>query len=251
METYSTNVMGTVNLFEAAKTCKSVKVVVNVTTDKVYENVNQIWGYREIDPLGGHDPYSSSKACSDLITSAYSRSFFHANGVGIASARAGNVIGGGDWSKDRLVPDILRAIKYKTPLKIRFPMATRPWQHVIEPVVGYLQLAEKLFEEPTKYSSAWNFGPSRLNNKSVSYIMDQLLEISNSDIKVICDSDDQPHEANLLCLDVSKSIDKLCWKPQWDITTALEKVVSWHDAFNSGQKNMFEVTSKQINEYLN
>jgi len=248
VETYTTNIMGTVNLLEAVANCETAQTVVNVTTDKVYENIDQIWGYRENDRLGGHDPYSSSKACSDLITTAYARSFLDNKGMGIATARAGNVIGGGDWSRDRLVPDIFRSINENSDLHIRFPKATRPWQHVIEPVLGYLQLAKKLHREPKNYSSAWNFGPLRCDEKSVGWMVNKLIELLNADIKIVYDTKNQPHEANLLSLDVSKSINLLGWKPKWDTVTALKKTAYWHTAFDSHQ-DMFSISLEQLYEY--
>ena len=249
VETYTTNIIGTVNLLEAVKNCEAAQAIVNITTDKVYENINQIWGYRENDPLGGHDPYSSSKACSDLITTSYARSFLFDKGMGVATARAGNVIGGGDWSQDRLVPDILRAISQNSNLSIRFPRATRPWQHVIEPVMGYLQLAEKLYHKPQIYSSAWNFGPLRSDEKSVGWIVNELIKILKKDINVVYSTKNQPHEANLLSLDVSKSMNLLDWHPKWDTGIALQKVASWHEAFDT-QQDMFNVSLEQLNEYL-
>lgn len=234
VETYSTNVMGTVNLLETVRQSNHVKAVVNVTTDKCYENKEWLWAYRENEAMGGHDPYSSSKGCAELITASYRRSFLSAQGIGLASARAGNVIGGGDWSNDRLIPDFLRAIDAGDILKIRFPNAVRPWQHVLEPLNGYLMLAEALYESPTKFDSAWNFGPNDQDAKEVAWIVKKLAaEIPNTRWEV--DTNQQPHEAGLLKLDSSKARHNLDWRQKWDLETTLKKISEWHLAWKAGQ----------------
>lgn len=247
VETFSTNVMGTVNLFEAVRRVDSVRAVVNVTTDKCYENREWVWPYREDEALGGHDPYSSSKACSEIVTAAYRRSFLAEQGVAIASARAGNVIGGGDWSADRLVPDFLRAIDAGKPLLIRSPNAIRPWQHVLEPLSGYLSLAESLYQAPAEYAEAWNFGPSEDDARTVQWIVEHLVAVTPGASWQI-DGKAQVHEANYLKLDSSKSRSRLNWRPRWDLGTALNQTIAWHAAWRSGQ-DMQQVTMNQIAAY--
>lgn len=246
-ETYSVNVMGTVNLFEAVRKCKSVRAVVNITTDKCYENREWVWAYRETEALGGFDPYSSSKACSELVTAAYRRSFLAANGVHVASARAGNVIGGGDWAEDRLIPDLLRAIDAGETLNIRFPNATRPWQHVLEPLSGYLTLAQSLYEGQEGAADAWNFGPVEEDARSVEWIAEHLSKLIPS-VDWVCDTATQPHEANFLKLDISKSKHTLHWRPRWTLEDALRVTLNWHNAWRSGA-DMYEVSLEQINIY--
>lgn len=232
VETYSTNVMGTVNLFEAIRKSSSVCAVVNVTTDKCYENRESLHPYIEDDAMGGYDPYSSSKGCSELVTAAYRRSFLSGAGVGVASARAGNVIGGGDWSEDRLIPDFLRAIDKNQPLLIRSPNAIRPWQHVLEPLAGYLLLAERLSTEGEKFAQGWNFGPSDKDAQTVEWIVKKLVaSIPNSSWSV--DGQPQLHEANYLKLDSNKARAHLGWQTKWDLETALEKIVDWHKAWHN------------------
>ena len=247
--TYQTNVMGTVNLFEAIRVCESVKAVVNVTTDKCYQNNEWIWGYRENDPMGGYDPYSNSKGCSELVTSAYRQSFFKdESSVSLASARAGNVIGGGDWSDDRLIPDALKAFNSGKPVIIRNPLAIRPWQHVLEPVAGYLELAENLYFSRDGFDQPWNFGPNDDDCKSVGEVMDLLVEMWPSNTSWELDQDAQPHEAQLLKLDISKAKASLDWRPRWNIENALEKIIDWHHLWLSGG-NMKNITLDQINDY--
>ncbi len=249
IETYSTNVMGTVNLLEAAKQCESVKVVVNVTTDKCYENKEWVWGYRENEPMGGHDPYSNSKACSELVTSAYRDSFYTKAGVALASARAGNVIGGGDWSKDRLIPDIISNIIAGQNIEIRYPDAIRPWQHVLESVSAYLLLAKKCFNEPKIYAEAWNFGPHLQEVIPVRNIVEQMLKKWNSQVKWLDVSDkDTPHETNYLKLDIAKAMGKLHWQPKLTLSNALDLTVEWYKVWHKGE-NMRELTLKQIKDY--
>ena len=248
LDTFATNVIGTVNLFEAARKIKGLRVILNVTTDKVYENLNQIWGYRENDALGGYDPYSASKACSEIVSSSYRSSFFSNAGVAIATARSGNVIGGGDWSDDRLVPDLLKAMASGRNLSIRYPEATRPWQHVIEPVFGYLTLAEKLYSDNTRYNGAWNFGPHQSNQTSVLKIAQQMIELAGSKITIDIEKNPEFHEASLLNLDISKSVNFLNWQPKWNTLLSLRKVLEWNDLLGQGA-NMFDVTSKQLSDY--
>jgi CDP-glucose 4,6-dehydratase len=248
IETYATNVMGTVHVLEAARHAGSVKAVINVTTDKCYENHEWVWGYRENEPMGGHDPYSSSKGCSELVTSAYRRSFFQQAGIALASVRAGNVIGGGDWSVDRLTPDVLRAFETNTPVVIRSPNAIRPWQHVLEPLSGYLMLAQALSEEGEKYSSGWNFGPNDEDAKPVQWIVEQMTSKWGGDVTWTQDKGDHPHEANYLKLDISKAKSQLGWKPVWNLDQALEKIIDWHKAWLS-RADMRSLCEQQIAAY--
>jgi len=247
VETYSTNVMGTVHLLEAIRSCSTVKAVVNVTTDKCYENREWHWGYREHEAMGGHDPYSSSKGCSELVTSAYRQSFLSERGIAVASARAGNVIGGGDWATDRLMPDFLRAIDAGETLVIRSPHAIRPWQHVLEPLSGYLTLAQRLYSDGEEFADAWNFGPADEDARTVAWILDTLKDIcSDADWK--CDKRPQPHEAGFLKLDSSKSRKLLSWSPRWSLDVALEKLIEWHDAWRSND-DVRITTLQQIEAY--
>lgn len=245
--TYAVNVMGTVNLLEALRAVPSVKAVVNVTSDKCYENREWVWPYRENEAVGGFDPYSSSKACSELVTSAYRRSFFNDAGIHLGSARAGNVIGGGDWADDRLVPDFLRAWDAGKVLVIRSPLATRPWQHVLEPLSGYLMLAEKLYTCGANFAEAWNFGPEAADVRIVQWIVETLCgKIQGSAWR--CDTASQPHEANTLKLDSSKARARLGWRPRLDLQTALGMTLEWHQAWKQGD-NMAATTVKQIEAY--
>ena len=247
METYAVNVMGTVNLLESVRLTPSVRAVVNVTTDKCYENREWVWPYRENEAMGGSDPYSSSKACSELVTAAYRRSFLDSAGVSLASARAGNVIGGGDWAVDRLVPDILRALDVGRPIAVRSPFATRPWQHVLEPISGYLILAEKLYEEGAVFADAWNFGPEDADTKSVKWIVEYLCnEVPGATWR----SNPAPkqHEANLLKLDSSKAKAELGWCPRWNLQMALDKTLQWHQTWKMGL-DMAPLTMQQIQQY--
>ena len=245
-ETYAVNVMGTVHLLEAVRATSGVKAVVNVTTDKCYENREWVWGYRENEPMGGFDPYSSSKGCAELVTAAYRNSFFQPS-TAVATARAGNVIGGGDWAADRLIPDFLRAMDAGKTLSIRSPQATRPWQHVLEPLSGYLMLAERLCTDGASFAEAWNFGPVDGDAKSVQWIVERLAEI-RKDVNWKCDETRQPHEAHYLKLDSSKAGRQLGWHPQWKVAKALDKTVEWHQAWRDGQ-NMRATTLTQIADY--
>lgn len=247
LETYAVNVMGTVNLMEAVRQAPSVKAVVNVTTDKCYENREWLWPYRENEAMGGFDPYSSSKACSELVTAAYRHSFLESVGICLASARAGNVIGGGDWSADRLVPDFMRALDGGQTLLIRSPMATRPWQHVLEPLYGYLVLAEKLFNEGAAFAEAWNFGPEEADTRSVQWIVEYLCsQVSGATWQ--CDSAAQPHEANMLKLESSKAKALLGWRPCWNLQTALGMTLLWREAWKQGL-DMAAISVQQIQQY--
>jgi len=253
IETYSTNVMGTVHLLEACRHVKSIKAIVNVTTDKCYENREWHWGYRENEPMGGYDPYSNSKGCSELVTAAYRNSFFHVkeyneHGVALASARAGNVIGGGDWASDRLIPDFIRAIMKGEEITIRSPYAIRPWQHVLEPLTGYLVLAEKLFSEGVKFAEAWNFGPEDSDVKNVEGVIKTICELWGQGASYKLDTNPQPHEANFLKLDCSKSKAELGWIPKWDLDMTLKNIVDWNKAW-LGKQDIRKVTEEQINTY--
>jgi CDP-glucose 4,6-dehydratase len=234
IETYATNVMGTVHVLEAARLAGSVRAIVNVTTDKCYENREWVWGYREDEPMGGHDPYSSSKGCAELVSSAYRNSFLKAAGIAMATARAGNVIGGGDWAEDRLVPDILRALEQGRPVPIRNPHAVRPWQHVLEPLSGYLQLAERLYDFGQSDAEAWNFGPRDEDCRSVQWIVERLCAEWGQGASWNAQPGDHPHEASFLKLDISKARQRLHWMPRWSLETALAHVVEWHRAWLKG-----------------
>jgi CDP-glucose 4,6-dehydratase len=253
IETYSTNVMGTVHLLEAARLSGCVRAIVNVTSDKCYENREWVWGYRENEPMGGYDPYSNSKGCAELVTSSYRTSFFNLNdyakhGVALASARAGNVIGGGDWAEDRLIPDIMRAIVQGKPVNIRNPNAIRPWQHVLEPLSGYLILTQKLYEDGVAYSEGWNFGPNDEDAKTVSWIADRLTRTWGEDASWVLDGGNHPHEAHYLKLDCSKAKARLGWQPRWHLEKTLEAIVDWHHTHQAG-KDMREATLRQIAAY--
>ena len=253
VETYETNVMGTINVLEAMRSVSTVRAAVMVTTDKCYENREWEWGYRENEPMGGYDPYSSSKACAELVTSAYRNSFFNPakyaeHGVAIASARAGNVIGGGDWAADRLIPDIVRAIRRDEAVKVRSPHAIRPWQHVLEPLAGYLALAERLYTDGTEFASAWNFGPHDSDARPVEYIVDEMVRQWGDGASWRLDTDLHPHEATYLKLDCSKARARLNWHPRWNLKTALEHIVSWYKAEARGE-DMRAFTLNQIDRF--
>jgi CDP-glucose 4,6-dehydratase len=247
VQTFVTNLLGTVNVLEAVRIVGTANVVVNITTDKCYENKECLWPYRENDRLGGHDPYSASKACAEIAAAAYSKSFLADANIHVASVRAGNVIGGGDWSNDRLVPDILRALDHKKLLTIRSPNAIRPWQHVLEPLSGYLMLAERLYTKGSAFAEAWNFGPNCADARPVEWIVNQLcMQTPGSKWKI--DEAQQPHEAGFLTLDSSKAKAKLGWAPRWDIEVALNKTFEWHQAWRA-RESMAGVTTAQIQDY--
>jgi CDP-glucose 4,6-dehydratase len=253
VDTYEINVMGTVNLLDAIRTCPSVKAVVVVTSDKCYENQESFWGYRETDRLGGYDPYSSSKACQELVTSAYCNSFFNTadynkHGVAIATARAGNVIGGGDFAQDRLIPDIIRSIINNEELSIRNPDAVRPWQHVMDPLYGYLALAEKLYTDGAAYTGAWNFGPDNSNIKPVYHLVNRLYELWGKEKQYKLNKEGNPHETKCLKLDSSKANQLLNYRPKYNMEEALELIVGWNKAFMES-KDMDRITIDQIFEY--
>ena len=252
VETYTTNMLGTVNILEALRHSEGVRVAVMITSDKCYENNEWWWGYRETDSMGGADPYSNSKACAELIISAYRRSFFSdpqkTGGTAIASVRAGNVIGGGDWAADRLIPDVMRAFMANQAVKIRYPDAIRPWQHVLEPLSGYMALAEKMWHDGDRYDDAWNFGPAHEDSKPVSWIVEHLAEAWGEARWVIESSTSQHHEANYLKLDCSKARMCLNWRPRLDIENVLKWVVEWYKAFQRGD-DMNLVTNQQIDRY--
>lgn len=255
VETYSTNVMGTVHLLESVRALDCVRAVVIVTTDKCYENKEWAWGYRENEPMGGYDPYSNSKGCAELVTSAYRQSYFPSeryfeHGVAIASARAGNVIGGGDWSLDRLIPDAIRAFEANKAIVIRNPLATRPWQHVLEPLSGYLVLAQALFNEGAKFNGGWNFGPSADDVQPVSAVIDLFIKYWDTQCKWEQDQSDQPHEANSLSLDCSKARQQLNWTPRWGLSQAIENVTDWYRASRT-HSNMDEISLNQIRSFQN
>ena len=247
VETYAVNVMGTVNLLEAVRQTPSVKAVVNVTTDKCYENREWAWPYRENEAMGGYDPYSSSKACSELVTSAYRQSFLEPASIHLASARAGNVLGGGDWASDRLIPDFLRALDAGQTLVIRSPLATRPWQHVLEPLAGYLILAEKLYTQGKLFTEAWNFGPEEADSRSVHWIVEHLCrQVPGASWQY--DNKPQPHEAHTLRLDSFKAKTELNWYPRWNLPTALTQTLDWHKAWKQGA-DMTSKSLEQISQY--
>jgi CDP-glucose 4,6-dehydratase len=248
VETYATNVMGTVHVLEAARQIENLKAIVVVTTDKCYDNKEWAWGYREDEPMGGHDPYSNSKGCAELVASAYRDSFFKAQGKAVATARAGNVIGGGDWAVDRLLPDILRAFEKNQSVVIRNPQATRPWQHVLEPLSGYLTLAERLYVDGQTYAEAWNFGPKDEDSRPVQWIVEHLAQAWGQGATWQQDGSVQPHEANFLKLEISKAKSRLNWQPRWSLATAIQHINNWHQAWLS-HGDMHQLCLDQINQY--
>jgi len=253
VETFSTNIQGTVNLLEACRQTDSVRAIVNITSDKCYENKEWVWGYRESDPMGGYDPYSASKGCSELLTAAWRNSFFHPEQYGkthqtlLASARAGNVIGGGDWSKDRLIPDIVRAIQAGAPLIIRSPGATRPWQHVLDPLSGYLLLGQRLLEGKKEFARAWNFGPSEDADISVGDMALQFKSRWDAFEYEFKSDSKQPHEAGLLKLDCARARSVLKWRPVWDSEKTIENTVDWYKKYYMGK---IIATRDNLEDYL-
>lgn len=254
VETYQTNVMGTINILEAIRTTESVKVGVMVTTDKCYENKEQIWGYRENEPMGGYDPYSSSKGAAEIAIASWRRSFFNPkdydkHGKSIASVRAGNVIGGGDWALDRIIPDCIKALEAGKPIEIRNPHAVRPWQHVLEPLSGYMLLAQKMWKEPTKFCEGWNFGPRAESISTVWDIASQVIEdYGQGELKDLS-APDSLHEANLLMLDISKVQFKLGWTPRLSMNKCVLLTVEWYSSYKN--KNVYNVCVEQIDSYIN
>jgi CDP-glucose 4,6-dehydratase len=253
INTFATNVMGTVHLLEASRYTNSVRVIVNVTSDKCYENKESLWGYREVDPMGGYDPYSSSKGCSELITTAFRHSYFNKNSferrnISLASARAGNVIGGGDWAEDRIVPDVIRSLIKSEPIHIRNPSAIRPWQHVLEPLHGYLSLAEKLWINEEDYCEGWNFGPSDHHAVTVQELTNTLINSWGEKNKLIVNKDSKKYEAKYLRLDCSKALQKLNWKPKLTFDEMVKLTIEWYRS-NAVNKDMRRITLNQI-EYF-
>ena len=246
--TYATNVMGTLHLLEAVRRTGSVRAVLNVTTDKCYENREWAWGYRENEAMGGRDPYSSSKACSELLSASYRSSFLADRGVALATSRAGNVIGGGDWADDRLVPDLLRAFERGEPAVIRSPDAVRPRRHVIEPLGGYLHLAERLLTDGRAVAEGWNFGPEDHDARPVRWIVERLARLWGPQARWVLEDHAQPHEAHYLKLDISKASQGLGWRPRWNLAQALEHTLDWHRAWRSGQ-DMRGVCLRQIDQH--
>jgi CDP-glucose 4,6-dehydratase len=247
IETYEVNVIGTAKVLETARSCSNLKAIVNITTDKCYENDGRSEGYKESDPMGGYDPYSSSKGCAELVASAYRRSFLQDQGIGLASVRAGNVIGGGDWANDRLIPDILRSFVKNEPVVIRNPKATRPWQYVLEPLSGYLVLAQRLYENQEDYAEGWNFGPNEEDVKQVDWILDKMItQWPGSSWEL--DQISNPHEAGFLKLDISKSESKLGWKPVLDLSQALGKIINWQKAWLN-KEDITALCLSEIAEY--
>jgi len=256
IETYSTNIMGTLNVLEAIRNSGSVQVAIIITSDKCYENREWIWGYRENEPMGGHDIYSSSKGCVELLVSSYRPTYFpideiNEHGKRLASARAGNVIGGGDWAADRLIPDIIRAFQNNQIVNIRNPDAIRPWQHILDPLNGYLILAEKLWEENDgQFAEGWNFGPEDSDEKSVGWIVEQMVNRWGGGASWTIDSGEHPHEANYLKLNCSKAHNQLNWWPKWPLNTALDKTIDWYIA-QRDDDDLQSVTLKQIAAFEN
>lgn len=253
VQNYSSNVMGTVHLLESVRQLRQPCAVVNVTSDKCYENREWIWGYRENEPMGGHDPYSNSKGCAELVTSAYRDSFFSPetiadHGVALGSARAGNAIGGGDWTRDQLIPDLMRAFLGGKPCLIRNPAAYRPWQFLLEPLRGYLILAERLAENGARFASGWNFGPADADIQPVSWIADELVQLWGTGASWTLDSGAHPHEAHALKLDASKAAADLDWRPVLSLKQSLEWIAEWYQAFRESA-DLRQFTLKQIEEY--
>lgn len=246
LETFNVNTIGTVNVLEAARKTKSIRTVIIVTSDKCYENREWIWGYRELDRLGGKDPYSASKACAELITTSYIHSFFSEEDTcAIASVRAGNVIGGGDWSEARIVPDFFRALNNNVSLELRNPLSTRPWQHVLEPLSGYIYLAMCLWEEKQKFQGAWNFGPKEMNNTSVQYLVNAMINCLDKGSYNIASITNKKHEANFLQLDISKAVNYLNWHPVLDFKETIELTCQGYEFEGKALDNRIA----QINQY--
>lgn len=252
IETLETNVMGTANILESVRHSNSVRAILIITSDKCYENKEWVWGYRENEPMGGHDPYSSSKGCAELVTSAYRESYFSSgkSRIVVASARAGNVIGGGDWAKNRLIPDIMAAFMQEQPVVIRNPESIRPWQHVLEPLSGYLLLIENIWEKGEKFSGCWNYGPADEDARPVMWIVERLKKMWGNNATYKIDNREHPHEATYLKLDSSKARQFLKWEPKLDLDTALEWVTVWYRVYQRGG-DLRGITEAQISEYEN
>jgi len=255
VETYASNVMGTLHILEAIRACGSVRAALMITTDKCYQNREWEWGYRENDPMGGHDPYSSSKGCAELLIASYRASYFSPeqyaqHKVAIASARAGNVIGGGDWAEDRLIPDIIRAFQQGETVRIRNPYAIRPWQHVLEPLAGYIALAERLYQQGPDWADAWNFGPAEEDAKPVEWIVRAMTAQWGDGSDWAVDDGTHPHEANYLKLDCSRAYSRLQWRPRWTLGEALTQIVNWHKAHAAGSAAR-SLCEQQITQYMN
>lgn len=253
VETFETNVMGTINVFEACRITESVRAIVNITSDKCYENREWVYGYREVDPMGGYDPYSSSKGCSELVTAAYRNSFFHKNGVALSSVRAGNVIGGGDWGEDRLIPDCVRALSQNKTIVIRNPNATRPWQYILDPLGGYLLLGALMYGDGPEYSDAWNFGPNDENVLAVEELVMLVIKHWGNGDYITDNTLNHPHEARLLKLDASKARALLGWKPIYNVYEAVERTIGWYKNFYNGmsKEKLYDLTVGLIKEYEN
>ena len=254
-ETFDTNITGTVNILEAIRASSSVKAAVIITSDKCYDNREWVWGYRENDPMGGHDPYSASKGAAEIVCSAYRRSFFDKKGrgphTGFVTVRAGNVIGGGDWARDRLIPDCVRALSKNEPIVIRNPNSTRPWQHVLDPLSGYLFLAKRLLEDPDRFCGAWNFGPADTEHISVLEFAERFIAAwGKGEIAPVEPNQSAPHEAHLLRLSIDKAAYELSWFPVLDSSTAMDRTIDWYKAWRQGKKNLRNVSLKQIHTYV-
>jgi CDP-glucose 4,6-dehydratase len=253
VETYEVNVMGTIHVLESVRNSTGIRAVINVTTDKCYENREQDWSYREDGPMGGYDPYSNSKACSELVTSAYRSSFFNpkeydTHGVALASARAGNVIGGGDWAVDRLVPDCIRALLKGEKVRIRNPHAVRPWQYVLEPLSGYLELAQRLCEDGIRYAEAWNFGPPEDDAKPVEWLVQRLCQKWGGNAGYTVDHGEHPHEAQYLKLNCAKAAARLGWQPRWTLEQAIDRVIEWTEVYRK-EGDIRAICARQVEEY--
>tara|TARA_B110000008_G_scaffold4511_1_gene4435 strand:+ start:13124 stop:14224 length:1101 start_codon:yes stop_codon:yes gene_type:complete len=256
VETYLTNVMGTLNVLEGIRSINSVNAAIMVTSDKCYQNTERKKGYSEDEPMGGHDPYSSSKGAAELLISSYRNSFFSDpssinHNTAIASVRAGNVIGGGDWAQDRLIPDIIQSFQKEQKVIIRKPNAVRPWQHVLEPLSGYMQLAELLYKEGTPYAEAWNFGPSDADTKPVKWIVEKISELWGGNLKWVMDDHENKHEANFLKLNCNKAYKKLNWHPRWTLDESLLKIVEWHKVESLPTSDCSKLCLSQIEDFQN
>jgi CDP-glucose 4,6-dehydratase len=250
VETFSTNILGSVNILESVRNCQSVRALIYVTSDKCYENVEWIWGYRENDRLGGIDPYSASKAAAEIVFSSYLKSFFEMNqSVGVASTRAGNVIGGGDWSENRIIPDCIRSIETNNPIRLRSPNSTRPWQHVLEPLSGYLLLAAHLYQNPKAWSGSWNFGPSTNDVRTVLNVAECIIDHFGVGSIEIVESKFKVHEANLLQLNCDKAKQLLNWSPRWNTEKTIKETALWYKYFLSGENVEF-ITKSQISDFF-